>query len=79
MELAPCPAYSRTGCQGFAGPLPSAFLDKQVKELLQRYAGCLISKIFFQSAGIVVAGTNLNIPEQAAPYFVIIFIDSKLL
>ncbi len=28
MELAPCPACSGTGCQGFAGPLPSAFLDK---------------------------------------------------
>jgi len=24
------------GCQGFSGPLPSAFLDKQIKELGQR-------------------------------------------
>jgi hypothetical protein len=23
----------KAGCQGFTGPLPSAFLDKQVKEL----------------------------------------------
>jgi hypothetical protein len=29
MELAPCPGYlTRIGCQGFNGPLPSAFLDK---------------------------------------------------
>jgi hypothetical protein len=28
MDLAPCAAYSGTGCQGFVGPLPSAFLDK---------------------------------------------------
>jgi hypothetical protein len=27
MELAPC-RISATGCQGFIGPLPSAFLDK---------------------------------------------------
>jgi len=33
MELAPCP---QTGCQGFIGPHPSAFLDKQQKELPQR-------------------------------------------
>jgi hypothetical protein len=32
-HLAP---LSRAGCQGFTGPLPSAFLDKQVKELRQR-------------------------------------------
>jgi hypothetical protein len=79
MELAPCPAYSRTGCQGFAGPLPSAFLDKQVKELVQRYDGRLNSKIFFQPAISVVPGMKLNVREQAAPYFVIIFSDSKLL
>jgi hypothetical protein len=28
MDLAPCHVYNGTGCQGFAGPLPSAFLDK---------------------------------------------------
>lgn len=28
MELAPCSAFRETGCQGFIGPLPSAFLDK---------------------------------------------------
>jgi hypothetical protein len=44
MELAPSPLLSaiiKGGCQGFAGPLPSAFLDKYLlltdsKELLQR-------------------------------------------
>jgi hypothetical protein len=35
MELAPCTALvyqtvSDAGCQGFAGPYPSAFLDKLV-------------------------------------------------
>jgi len=33
MELAPYPPL-RIGCQGFIGPLPSAFLDKCVKELV---------------------------------------------
>ena len=28
MELAPCIAFGETGCQGFIGPHPSAFLDK---------------------------------------------------
>jgi len=28
MELAPYHAISVTGCQGFKGPFPSAFLDK---------------------------------------------------
>ena len=36
MELAPYHAVSVTGCQGFTGPLPSAFLDKKCKELAQR-------------------------------------------
>ena len=36
MELAPFP-LSRIGCQGFFGPLPSAFLDKNSKELDQKY------------------------------------------
>jgi len=27
----------RRGCQGIIGPLPSAFLDKYIKELLQIY------------------------------------------
>ena len=37
MELAPYNAFSATGCQGFTGPLPSAFLDKIfLKELVQR-------------------------------------------
>ena len=31
MELAPCPLFGGTGCQGFCGPFPSAFLDKQIK------------------------------------------------
>jgi hypothetical protein len=26
-----------TGCQGFIGPIPSAFLDKKIKELGQSY------------------------------------------
>jgi hypothetical protein len=33
MELAPCLAIHETGCQGFIGPFPSAFLDKRYKEL----------------------------------------------
>jgi hypothetical protein len=37
MELAPCPAIGETGCQGFIGPFPSAFLDKRFKELVQIY------------------------------------------
>jgi hypothetical protein len=36
MELAPYYVFSVTGCQGFTGPLPSAFLDKKCKELAQR-------------------------------------------
>jgi hypothetical protein len=36
MELAPYYVFSVTGCQGFTGPLPSAFLDKKCKELEQR-------------------------------------------
>jgi hypothetical protein len=35
MELAPYNANCATGCQGFIGPLPSAFLDKKCKELVQ--------------------------------------------
>jgi len=38
MELAPFHSLRCGGCQGFNGPLPSAFLDKYLfKELLQRY------------------------------------------
>ena len=40
MELAPCDTFLKiyAGCQGFIGPLPSAFLDKCcLKELAQRY------------------------------------------
>jgi hypothetical protein len=36
MELAPFPDCIGIGCQGFIGPLPSAFLDKYCKELAQR-------------------------------------------
>jgi hypothetical protein len=36
-----------TGCQGFTGPLPSAFLDKQVKEQVQRYIGASNCKNIF--------------------------------
>ena len=35
MDLAPCHTIHVTGCQGFNGPLPSAFLDKYDKELEQ--------------------------------------------
>jgi hypothetical protein len=31
MELAPFPDKIGVGCQGFIGPLPSAFLDKYLK------------------------------------------------
>ena len=67
MDLAPCSTISRTGCQGFAGPLPSAFLDKQIKELLQIYGGQEFLKNIFPETG-----------EQAGPYIVIIFSDSIL-
>jgi len=42
VELAPCIIQfliDNAGCQGFCGPLPSAFLDKYCfKELAQRYS-----------------------------------------
>jgi len=40
MELAPFFCITERGCQGFIGPLPSAFLDKRpiwgLKELAQK-------------------------------------------
>jgi hypothetical protein len=53
------------GCQGFSGPLPSAFLDKQIKNYPKDRPAGQILKIIFHGEG-----------EQAAPYIVIIFIDS---
>ena len=49
MELAPCFICSETGCQGFIGPYPSAFLDKYYsKELTQRYKLDIESQKLFQ-------------------------------
>ena len=36
-----------TGCQGFAGPLPSAFLDKQIKNYPKDRPATQISKNYF--------------------------------
>jgi hypothetical protein len=54
VELAPCSKHflnAYAGCQGFIGPLPSAFLDKCCnKELLQIYSsGFDISKHFLKN------------------------------
>jgi hypothetical protein len=46
MELAPF-SRERIGCQGFIGPLPSAFLDKCVKELLQSKVDLFQFKKYF--------------------------------
>jgi hypothetical protein len=67
MDLAPCSTIRGPGCQGFAGPLPSAFLDKQIKELLQIYDEQEFLKNIFPETR-----------EQAGPYIVIIFSDSIL-
>jgi hypothetical protein len=67
MELAPCLANRGTGCQGFAGPLPSAFLDKQIKNCCKDKTGRLNSKIIFMT-GV----------KQASPFIVTIFGDSTI-
>jgi len=57
MELAPFsadhPFYEREqrGCQGFKGPLPSAFLDKYFKEL-----ACLAPPNVLMQAGAKIRG-----------------------
>lgn len=62
MELAPCPAGSGTGCQGFAGPLPSAFLDKQLKELVQRYSRLAeFKKLIFRRSQLLIRNKQAHI------------------
>jgi hypothetical protein len=67
MDLAPCSTIRGPGCQGFAGPLPSAFLDKQIKNFCKDKADMLFLKNIFPGSR-----------EQAGPYIVIIFSDSIL-